>query len=678
MAKQKNKLKPAKEEAVKEARLPMPSSSLFSFSDFRTQAIILSIIGFVFYFNSFFNEFALDDGIVIIKNEYVQQGIRGIPKILSKDAYDSFYRSMNAKDQLSGGRYRPLSIVTFAIEQQFIGTNPDGKAIPNCWDKNGNGKTDVEEDLNDDGLWNEMDCAIYGMHVRHAINVLIYVLSVVVLLYFLRNIVFPLEPDIAFIATLLFTIHPLHTEVVANVKSRDEIMSLLFICLTFIYAFRYRDDNKTATLLKALLCFFLALLSKEYAITLIVLLPLAFYLFKNYSFQNGIKAFLPYTLVVVVYLVIRLSIVVLKANVPDNEVLNNPYLFATKVQKMATEISTTLNYLKLLIFPHPLSADYSYNAIPYKDFTNPVVWLSLFVHVGMIIAAIKLFKKRHVLCFAIAFYLMNLFLVCNIFLNIGATMGERLIYHSSVGFVIALAFMLVKGFEKMRVAAASRRIVLLGLLAIVIVASAFKTIERNAEWKNDITLFTKDVETVPGSTLANGNAGARYIDLSERPENKGKQKELLAKAIGYLDKAIAIHPRYVTSYINRGLAYYKLDDLEKTKANWDMVEVYYPHYPDIPRYKDILATGYLNRGLDLGKNHKVMEAIAEMEKAKQIAPNNPEIWYNIGGAYFTINDYQKALEAWGKTLEIKPDHQQAQQGYMELKKIIANQPVQSK
>ena len=66
MAKQKNKLKPAKEEAVKEARLPMPSSSLFSFSDFRTQAIILSIIGFVFYFNSFFNEFALDDGIVII------------------------------------------------------------------------------------------------------------------------------------------------------------------------------------------------------------------------------------------------------------------------------------------------------------------------------------------------------------------------------------------------------------------------------------------------------------------------------------------------------------------------------------------------------------------------------------------------------------------------------------
>ena len=71
---------------------------------FNIQALVLIIIGFVFYSKSFFNEYALDDGIVIEKNEYVQEGFRGIPKILKTDAYDSFYKSMNAGQQLSGGR----------------------------------------------------------------------------------------------------------------------------------------------------------------------------------------------------------------------------------------------------------------------------------------------------------------------------------------------------------------------------------------------------------------------------------------------------------------------------------------------------------------------------------------------------------------------------------------------
>ena len=147
-------------------KLSSPQSHLFPFSDFRTQALVLVLVGLVFYFNSFFNEFALDDGIVIIKNEYVQQGIGGLGKIFTKDAYDSFYRQMNAKDQLSGGRYRPLSIATFALEQEVIGLNPQGGAASaNCWDTNKNGKQDIDEDINGDGLYNEYDCSVRGMHI---------------------------------------------------------------------------------------------------------------------------------------------------------------------------------------------------------------------------------------------------------------------------------------------------------------------------------------------------------------------------------------------------------------------------------------------------------------------------------------------------------------------------------
>ena len=210
---------------------PVQPKGLFPFSDFRTQAIILSLIGLIFYFNSFFNEFALDDGIVIIKNEYVQQGVGGLGKIFTKDAYDSFYRSMNAKDQLSGGRYRPLSIATFALEQEVIGLNPtDPKAVQD---------------------------PARGMHLRHVVNVCLYIISVLVLLQLLRTTIFSSNTDIAFITDLLFLIHPIHTEVVANVKSRDEIMSLLFIGLTFMSALRYLNTNRIKDLILGLAYFFL-------------------------------------------------------------------------------------------------------------------------------------------------------------------------------------------------------------------------------------------------------------------------------------------------------------------------------------------------------------------------------------------------------------------------------------
>ncbi len=321
--------------------------------DFKLQAIIVGLLAFAFYFNSFFNEYAHDDGIVIVKNEYVQEGITGIPDIMTKDAYDSYYRQLNTTNQLNGGRYRPLSIVTFAIEQQFMGTVSDKKVDSVMKQNTAYGvKGEQQKKL------------IHQMQVRHVLNVLWYVGSVIVLLYFLRKIVFKNDPLIAFIAALIFTIHPLHTEVVANVKSRDEIMSLLFMCMTFIFDFKYREEKKPLMLVAALVSYFLAFLSKEYAITMIILLPMAHYIFRKYTIKQCLMVVWPYVVAFGVYWLLRRSVVAPPGENSDTEVLNNPYVFATGFEKIATEISTSLNYLKLLIFPHPLSADYSYNSIP--------------------------------------------------------------------------------------------------------------------------------------------------------------------------------------------------------------------------------------------------------------------------------------------------------------------------
>ncbi len=600
------------------------------FSSFRLQAILLIIIGLIFYSNSYKNEYALDDGIVILKNQYVQDGFKGIKKILSTDAYDSFYSQMNAKQQLSGGRYRPLSIVTFAIEQQLFGSKT---------------KSPVENEL---------------ATFRHIGNVVLYILSVVFLLYFLRKYIFEINHFTAFVIALLFLTHPIHTEVVANIKSRDEILSFLFIVVTFIFGFRYYANRQSKTLFTALFFYFLALLSKEYAITLIVLIPILLYIKKEISIKEVIVNVIPFIIIALIYLGIRYSIVGVGATIENPDVLNNPYKFASPVQKLATKIELLNHYLRLLIYPYPLSSDYSYATIPYTTFKDWKVWLSIGIHLSMVIAMIVLFFRRQIIAFALAFYLVNLFLVSNLKFEIGATMGERLIYHSSFGFCMLIGIPISAVFLRIK---ENKQFTVLGLIIAAVVLSWFGklTIERNAEWKNDTTLFIADAETVPNSVLVNGNAGKAFIDLSERPENKSREKELIQNAIFYLNKAVTIHNEYVNGYLNLGAAYYKLGDYDKAKEYWEKAKVMYPNNPFLKRNFELLGQLYYNKAMTIGVKHPE-DAIALLEKAVEVAPSNVDYWYNLGGASFTINDFGKARNAWKKVLELNPDYQQAKQG----------------
>ena len=618
---------------------------LFPLPGFLYQAIFIALIGLVFYFNSTQNEYALDDGIVIVQNEFVQQGISGIDDIMSKDAFHSYYSQMGGAQELSGGRYRPLSIVTFAIEQQFFGKDTDPKTPYVRKD---------EETL----TW-----------LRHFVNVLLYALSGVMLLFLLSKYIFRNNTDIAFLATIIFMIHPIHTEAVANTKSRDEIMSFLFITLTLIYLLRYHTSRQASHRTWSLVFFSLALLSKEYAITMIALIPILLYVHKQYSFGKAVAAVLPYFGVAFVYILMRIGFV--GATVKDSpEVLNNPYMYATFSEKQATKIYMPWNYIRLLFWPDPLSSDYSYNHYPYRKFGDPMVWASLFIHLGMLITGFVLLARRHILAFAIFFYLLHLALVANFGFNIGATMGERLIYHSSLGFAMVIAYLAINGFSRIKAGLTAKRAALGTITLAIVVLSGYKVIERNPDWENDYTLFTKDVNTVPNSVLANGNAGAQYINSADWPENKADsalakpgevtptQRKLIEKGIGYLQHAVNIHPKYVNGYLNLGLGYFRLNEYEKAGKNWVMAHKYFPSNPYLKTYSALM----MNKAFTLGGEKKYNEAIVIMELASQINPNDPEIWYNMGGAYYSVQRFDKAKESWTRCLQLKPDHEDAKRG----------------
>jgi len=613
---------------------------IFDFS-FKIKCLVIAIIGFALYINSTQNEFALDDGIVIDQNAFVKKGFHGIKDIMSHDAYYSYYKLMNANQMLAGGRYRPLSIVVFAVETSLFYKTAGPAALKN----------------NPMALW----------HMMHFFSVFFYIICILTVFYFLHFFLFKKiagGADMAFLAAVLFAIHPLHTEVVANVKSLDEILSLTFIMLTFIFALRYENaDNKVKNnrdLVLGLLFFFFALLAKEYAITLIVLIPLLFHVLTKKPAEQTLIATAPYLGVFVLYMIMRIKSVGIPHNVPSDEILNNPYMLASHSQKVASEISVMGRYLFMLFKPFPLAADYSYNQLPYSNITDLSVIASVLIYGALIVWGFKLAIKRNMLAIPVFFYLANLAMVSNFLIDIGATMGERLAFHSSLGFVAVIAYYIVK------LPIPQKKYVVTLCLAGLVTLCGYEIIPRNAQWKNDITLFTHDVTVVPNSIMVNGNAGARFLDMAEKTHNSDSQKILIATSIHYLDKAITMHPTYTTSYLNLGIAYWKLDKLDSAKMYWDHARRLYPDHPSLPEYYKLLGQSFLNKAVEEGKNGKYFDAIVDMKKGLQGDNNDPDLWYNLGGAYYTVKYWDSARYCWSAALQLKPDYAQAKQGLSAL------------
>lgn len=635
--------------------------------------LLILILAILVYANTFKHQFALDDDIVICKNEHVMQGIGGLKGIFTQDLFDSYYKQMNTRAQLSGGRYRPLSVATFALEQEIIGTIPMPDSIAtigdstaqrqaynqflsnyfmNGWDKNKNGKGDPGEDANGDGLFNDKDTKTPGLGLRHVNNAILFGLACCTIFLFLSQIIFKQNKWVALLITLLFAAHPIHTEVVANIKSRDEILSIGFMMLTLYTAHRFAQERTWKFLLFSALSMLCALLSKEYGGTLVFLIPISLYLFEDgLQLSKNLKLYLSYAVIGIVYVLMRRGAgLVGESDLQDTELLNNPYQLATEAQRYATMFFIFLKYLWLQIYPATLVSDYGYNSIPYKSFSDPGTLLGMVLFFGMIGLTFFLLKKRNWMAFPLAFYLLNILLVTNFVFNIGATMGERLVFHSSLGFCIFLGYGIYYLSKKMNMAVLSAV-----LLLPILVLYSMKTFSRNKAWKNDISLAITDVELQPNSIALNGNAASRNIDLSELPQNKDRMKEFLNKSIRYGRKAISMHDQFVNGYLNLGLAYAKMDQYDSAKVCWDKAFSIYPSHPQKLLFYNLLSDTYYQKGFNLGGKQQWHEGKLLLQKAVEINPYNSRYWYDLGGFAYNDHDYELSKMAWRKAYEINPN-----------------------
>jgi tetratricopeptide (TPR) repeat protein len=668
--------------------LPPPelaATGFFAFDTFRKQLYLLLVIGFVFYANSLFNEYALDDGVMIKENSYVLEGTKGLKKIFSKHSMAAYYEKNHANDEFEGGRYRPLSIASFAIEQSLFGMNVgDAVEVEDDNGKSWHGKISgldafyiLVDYVGPDGKMQTakvLGPQISTFHTetiaRHFTNVLLFLLTIGFVFYFLREQVFRDKPLLGFWGALIFAIHPLHTEVVDNVKSRDELMALLFAVMTFTFAFRYFEKKKVVNVLLGMACLMLALLSKEYGVLMFVLLPLFFYIIVKRSISSSLLASLPYYAIMGVFYLIRFKIIPLSSasHFHATEFLNNQYIApGSSIDKFATKIYVLSKYLWLEIYPRTLCVDYSYNQIPFITILDWHFIASLLLHIGIVAATIWLFIRRHVLSFFLLFYLAHLFLISNLMVEIGTTLGERLIYSPSFAFCVITgygAYLLIAKIEKPEI----RRTTLIGACSVLILLCGLRIITRNSDWKNDSILFTHDLPLSPNSVLVNGNAGKAYIDLSNLRENKPREKELVQLAIPPLRHAIELHPTYVNGYLNIGVAYYKLGMLDSTYANWVKGHTLNPGSGLMRQYGAL----FMNKGLEAARKKDLNTALDMLTKASTLDQNNPDVWANLGGAYFTLTDYANAKICWENALHLDPNHQEAARGYQAVLQIMKN------
>jgi tetratricopeptide (TPR) repeat protein len=631
---------------------------------FWMQALIVIGLVTVFNYNSWNNQYALDDDIVMRQNVFVQKGVAGIGEIMGNDAYKSFYQSMGVEQQLSGGRYRPLSIVTFAIEQSIFGETY-GERFEEVRDSLFNMQKQSISDIGSQsrliGEKNALELQIKESNLdlapkRHIFQIFWFALSMIVLLQFLRNHVFRSNTDLAFLTTILFVIHPIHTEVIANVKSRDEIFSLMFIVLTLGEFFWYDVRRKPKHLVLGCVYWLLALLSKEYAALLIFLIPLGLMIFHKRKLSELFYLIAPVAGMMVLYMFIRGVTVGFNSGGVDErnqDPLNDPYMYANRPEKMLSKINRLDDYVWLLLFPFPLAADYSYQHFPYSDLSDPLVYLSLATMIFMLWGTWKLWTKRHPLAFAMLFFWAFFMLINNILFDIGATMGERLIYHSSLGFCMMLAWGIVWVAERLQ--EQQRKFIVLFVVVVLCIPALGLTWERNLEWKNDESLFIADVQKHPNSALCNGNAGARFMDRGLKYLNDPAMQDSVNyyadTAIFYLERAVKLHPKYANGWLNIGLCYYNKKNYERAALAWEKVYAIFPSNPILQSYAQMLIGMANERAL----KKDYAGAAMFYNYGLRAYPADSKIWADYAGSSFMAQKYDQAQTAFDQAYQRTTD-----------------------
>jgi len=419
--------------------------------------LVLVVTGFFVYLNSFSNKLFWDDDDLITNNVYIKD-FSYLPKYFSENI-------IAGAGQLSN-YWRPLEVLSFAVDYHIFGLTPNGYHIVNL-------------------IW----------HILAAwlIFLLLYKLSK--------------RHWLSFWPAFIFLIHPLQTEAVTYVSGRADSMAAVFVLLSLLTYVIYRQQKNKKFIYFSIASFLISLLCKEQSIMLpaLILIIEFFFFFNKRQWRQSLILFLPFVLISISYFLSRIFFL------NFNDLLSgvgyvSAYDNSLKI-RLLTFTYVFVKYLALLLVPFNLHM--AYEVSPVTSFFSWSVALFLLAVGAFGYLIKKYWRQDKLLVFSLVWFLILLIPRTNI-ISINRPLYEHWLYLPMVGFWLAIVLLM----EKIKL---SKKIIII-LLSLLSLYFIVLTVRRNFDWCDPITFYEKNLKYTPHSFIQHNNLGMAYTDAGRLDE----------------------------------------------------------------------------------------------------------------------------------------------------------------
>jgi Flp pilus assembly protein TadD len=543
---------------------------------------ILLFVALAAYVTALGNGFAYDDNLVVALNPVVTGGDWG----------GALLGSYWPAAREGAGLFRPLTLASFVAEWPLWRGNPMG---------------------------------------FHAVNVVLHAGVSLLVLALLRR--FSTLPG-ALAGALLFAIHPVHVEAVANVVGRGELLAALSVlggCLLYLDADTTVPTGRAIRMVGLSLLYLTGLGSKEIAVSL----PALLVLLEVYRSGEGplaprlrraLPVFLCMAAVLATYLIVRWSVL----GTVTGEVAAPALRELTPGERMLTALSVWTQYLRLMVFPWSLSADYGPGVIMVARSLTPQVLAGAAVLAAWLGGAVLLFRRAPVASLGLAWFVIAVLPVSNLVIPSGVILAERTLYLPSVGASLVLAAVIAAAHAT----AERRRRRWATVLAVAAGIALFgRTVSRIPSWLDSFTVV---------STLAREHPES-YVALQHRAAGLNRIGES-AEAARVLEAAVALVPNHYGLRVELGGLYARLRQEERAQ---ELLREAIARDPGQPTAYRLLAEQLIRLGRADEGHAVALEGLAR-------AGSDRELWSLVSEAYISRGDLEAAVRARQAALGMDP------------------------
>ncbi len=542
--------------------------------------LVIAAAAIAVYANTLGNGLVYDDRFQVVENRWITD-LRYVPDILTTGVWQF--------EGASSNYYRPVMHLVYMATYGAVGLRPWG---------------------------------------YHAVNILLHVVVSLLVFLIARRLAegagaTPRDAIPAALAgSLLFAVHPIHTEVVAWVAGVPELTYVLF-CLVALLLHARAGPGRGWSRAGAAVAFFLALLSKETAITFPAI-AIAYDLVTPGApprWGERARRYAPYAAAIVAYLALRAAALPEFAPLRRHAELGWAG-YAVNVFPLFAD------YLVKLVLPLDLNAFHVFR--PIGSILSARGIASLLATGGVAAASLLAWRRRSRALVASALIVVPLVPVLYIPALGENTFAERYLYLPSVGLAVLVALVL----PRLRARSEAAHRVALGALAVVAIAWSVATVDRNAVWRDDASLWTDTVAKSPDSAFVRNEMGTVLADRGE-----------LDAAVEQYRLALRYDPGYALALSNLGSAYLRLGrpDLAAEQAEKAIAA-----RPGLAQAHAVLASAYAAGG-------RLDRAIEEYRAALESRPDSVEIRVSLGNALEAAGRDDDALETYRLAVESRPD-----------------------